>query len=59
MVLAEITKGMCGLLQAGRIAYEKLIKHLVTGGYIPIDKTPGLFKHITHPVYFCLVIDDF
>ena len=59
MVLAEITKGMYGLPQAGCIAYDKIIKHLATGGYIPAGKTPGLFKHITRSVHFCLVVDSF
>ena len=59
MVLAEISKGMYGLLQAGRITYDKLKLHLSNGGYIPTGKTPGLFKHQIRPIYFCLIVDDF
>ena len=44
MVLAEISKGMYGLPQAGRIAFEKLKQHLASGGYIPTGKTPGLLS---------------
>ena len=44
-VLVEIRKGMYGLPQAGRLAYEKLVEHLAKGGYIPTGLTPGLFKH--------------
>ena len=58
-VLVEIRKGMYGLPQAGRIAYEKLLTHLAKGGYIPTGITAGLFKHRTRPIQFCLVVDDF
>ena len=58
-VLVEIRKGMYGLPQAGRIAYDKLLTHLARGGYVPAGTTPGLFKHTSKPLIFCLVIDDF
>ena len=38
---------------------QKLIKHLAADGYIPTGYTPGLFKHLTCPILFCLVVDDF
>jgi len=28
-------------------------------GFIPAKFTPGLFKHITRPISFSLVVDDF
>lgn len=59
MVLAKIKKGMYGLPQAGRIAYDQLVPHLEKGGYIPAGITPGLFKHKTRPIQFILVVDDF
>ena len=59
LVLAEISRGMYGLPQAGRISYDKLVIHLEKGGCIPTGRTPGLFKHKTRPIYFCLVVDDF
>ena len=55
----KITKGIYRLPQAGRIAHDKLIKHLANGGYVPTGKTPGLFKHTSRPIYFCLVVYDF
>ena len=58
-VLAQINPGMYGLPQAGRIAYDKLKIHLAKGGYVPTGRTPGLFKHDTRPIYFCLEVDDF
>jgi hypothetical protein len=58
-VLVEINKGMYGLPQAGRLAYDKLVAKLAPHGYVPCPRTPGLWKHITRPITFCLVVDDF
>ena len=58
-VFVEITKGMYGLPQAGRIANDALVLHLAQDGYHQSTKIPGLFKHETRPVSFCLVVDDF
>lgn len=33
--------------------------YLATGGHIPSGITPGLFKHRTNPISFCLVVNDF
>jgi hypothetical protein len=48
-----------GLPQAGHLAQEKLTKRLSKGGYEPTANTPCLFKHITRPIMFTLVVDDF
>jgi hypothetical protein len=59
-VLFEISKGMYGLPQAGRLAYNQLVEHLTPHhGYRPVPRTPGLWKHDSRPVTFCLVVDDF
>ena len=58
-VYVEIRKGMYGLPQAGRIANDKLVPILEKAGYIQSDHIPGLFKHQTRPISFCLVVDDF
>jgi hypothetical protein len=58
-VMVEINKGMYGLPQAGILANERLVKHLASHGYVKAPRTPGLFKHVTRPVTFCLVVDDF
>jgi hypothetical protein len=58
-VLFEISKGMYGLPQAGRLAYDQLVEHLAPHGYRPVPRTPGLWKHDSRPVTFCLVVDDF
>jgi hypothetical protein len=58
-VYIEIRKGMPGLKQAGRIANDKLQKHLKQFGYAPVPRTPSLWKHESRPVSFTLVVDDF
>ena len=50
---------MYGLPQAGIIAYNTLKAHLQPHGYQPCRYTPGLWKHDTRDLRFCLVIDDF
>jgi hypothetical protein len=58
-VVVEITKGIYGLPQAGRLAQEKLVKHLTTQGYHQCANAPCLFRHETRDVMFTLVVDDF
>jgi hypothetical protein len=58
-VMVEINKGMYGLPQAGILANKRLVKHLASHGYVKAPRTPGLFTHVTRPVTFCLVVDDF
>ena len=40
-VMVEIRQGMYSLPQAGKIAYDRLVKHLATAGYITCELTPG------------------
>ena len=58
-VYIEIRKGMYGLPHAGKIANDRLCKHLKPYGYAPVKHTPGLWKHTTKPISFTLVVDDF
>ena len=55
----EIRKGIYGLLQAGMLANNLLKKRLTKSGYFEVPHTPGLWKHITRPIHFTLVVDDF
>lgn len=55
----EVGKGMYGLPQAGILANKKLVKYLRPFGYIPVPLTPGLWKHVTKPISFTLIVDDF
>ena len=58
-VYVEIRKGMYGLKEAGAIANQKLVPILAKAGYRQSKHTPGLFKHETKDICFCLVVDDF
>ena len=58
-VMVEIRKGMYGLPQVGILANNRLQKHLREHGYVAVPHTPGLFKHVTRPISFTLVVDDF
>jgi hypothetical protein len=58
-IYIEIRKGMYGLKQAGRIAYDELKTHLAKHGYESCKTTQGLWKHASRPIQFILVVDDF
>ena len=58
-VYIEIQNGMYGLPQAGMLA-NKLLKHrLATHGYYEVCHTPGYWRHMSRPIDFTLVVDDF
>ena len=50
---------MYGLPQAGILANKLLWKCLGRHGYFEVQHTPGPWKHISHPVWFNLCVDDF
>jgi hypothetical protein len=55
----EIRKGMHGLIQAARIAYDRLVKLLAPHGCYPIRHSPGIWKRKTLPTTFAPCVDDF
>ena len=55
----RIVKTMYGLPQAGKLSNNLLCSQLATDGYYELPHTPGLWKHVTRPVWFTLVVDDF
>ena len=58
-VYLEIWRAIYRLPQAGSLANKKLHKYLVPAGYYECAHTPDLSKHVTRPVQFSLVVDDF
>jgi hypothetical protein len=58
-VYFEITKGIYGLKQAGKLANDLLTKRLSAHGYFQCATTPGLWRHKWRPVLFILIVDDF
>ena len=58
-IFIRIKKRMYGLKQAALLGYKNLVKNLKPHGYHHIPHTDGLWKHETHPITFCLCVDDF
>ena len=58
-VYMEVRKGIPGLKQAGKVANERLTKHLAKYGYAPVPRTPALWRHTTRQTCFTLCVDDF
>ena len=58
-IYARLDKGMYGLPQAGKVANDQLLPRLAVAGYHKTGVTPGLFKHESNSIIFCLVVDDF
>lgn len=58
-VYMEIRRAMYGLPQAGVLANKLLKKRLAKHGYYEVTHTPGLWRHISRPISFTLVVDDF
>jgi hypothetical protein len=58
-VYIRIIKGMYGLKQAARIAYDLLKTRLATDGYSPCTKNVNIWEHKTRPTKFSLCVDDF
>jgi hypothetical protein len=58
-VYIEVQKGMYGLPQAGILANQLLARRLTIHGYHHTKFRPGLWRHVTRPIQFTLVVDDF
>ena len=55
----EMRRAVWGLPQAGILANKRLRRKLAPFGYFEHAKTPGLWYHVTRPISFTLVVDDF
>ncbi len=58
-VYMEIHKGMYQLPQVSILANKLLKERLAQHGYFEQPHTQGLWKHLTHQVWFNLCVDDF
>ena len=58
-VYFEITKGVYGLKQSGKLANDLLTERLHKHGYFQCATTPGLWRHKWRPILFVLIVDDF
>jgi hypothetical protein len=48
-----------GLPQNGKLANDRLVKHLTQYSHVQAKHTPSLFTHTTSPIIFSLFVDDF
>ncbi len=55
----ELSNGMYGLKQAGKLANDLLSERVLKHGYYQCATTPGLWRHKWRPVIFVLIVDDF
>jgi hypothetical protein len=55
-VYIEVKKGMHGLPQAGILSNQLLARRLAIHGYHQTKFTPGLWRHVTCPIQFTLVV---
>ena len=58
-IYIRIKRGMYGLKQAARLAYDLLCERLALHGYAPSLLSPNIWGHKTRPTKFCLCVDDF
>ena len=58
-VYLEIRKAIYGLPQGGILANKLLRRRLAPEGYYKVAHTPGLWRHVTRPIQFTLVVVDF
>ena len=58
-IYMEIRKALYGLKQSGALAAKKLAADLAPFGYQKVPFTTGLWKHVSRPITFTLVVDDF
>ncbi len=55
----ELRCAVWGLPQAGILANKLLRKWLLPHEYYECKHTPGLWRHLTHPISFKLAVDNF
>jgi hypothetical protein len=55
----EMRRAVWGLPQAGILANKRLRRKLAPFGYYKCVNTPGLWYHVSRPISFTLVVDDF
>jgi hypothetical protein len=58
-IYLEIRGAIWGLPQAGILANKLLRKHILPHGYYECANTPSLWKYITRPILFTLVVNNF
>ena len=58
-VYVKIRRSIYGFPQSGKLANTALKEYLAPYGYFEVAHTTGWWRHITRPIAFSLVVDDF
>jgi hypothetical protein len=58
-VYIKVIRGLYGLPQAGSLGHDLLERRLNKEGYFQSQTVPGFWKHMTKPIQFVLVVDNF
>ncbi len=58
-VFMKFRKGMYNLSQSGILANKLLKLCLACDGYFKQSRMPGLWKHVSRPIWFNLCVDNF
>jgi hypothetical protein len=58
-VYIEVQKGMYAQPHAGILTNQLIAHRLAIHGFHQTKFIPGLWRHVTHPIQFILVVDDF
>ena len=58
-IYCKIKRGMYGLKQAARLAYDLIKERLAPHGYKPDPLSPNIWTHNSRKTIFCLCVDDF
>ena len=58
-IQVKIGKAIYEIPQVGVSSNKLLKKRLAPAGYYDMPHTPGLWKHVSCPITFTLVVDDF
>jgi len=58
-IYTRIDGGIYGLPQAGILSNKLLRNRLKPHGYYEVKYTPGLWRHVSRPTQFTLVVDEF
>ena len=57
-VYCEVRKGMYGLKKLACLAFDNIVKLLAPHGYLPVQESPGLWKHQTGTTVFTLCVHN-
>ncbi|KAL7544531.1 hypothetical protein ACHAWF_007911 [Thalassiosira exigua] len=58
-VYVECRRCVYGLPHAGALANKLPEEQLAPAGYFEVNRTPGLWRHVSRPVAFSLAVDNF